>query len=466
MREAIIKNKQLKTTCSAWTRVALMLLGTAVGICALGQKAEAKLMSLSAFSLDNGLQVAVVENDKAPVVLQQVLYKTGSLYDPKGKGGIAHLLEHMMFRGTDKLPGKMFDNLTQKYGADANAYTTYDETGYYEFSDISKLELMMAMEAERMARLKMGETDFVTERGVVLQERKQRFESNPVPLFYETLNRVLWQDHPFASSVGGSEAEILSLSLNDAHDFYQAYYRPDNAILILAGNISPEEARDLAQKYYGDITKPQDAFVRPKFEEPKNIDTDMVVKLNGVQKPRFVQYIRLSGEALSKKDVEALGLLTTFLTGDDTSYVSEKLVYQDKKLLGVDVGFSYCFNVGGVASFYAVPAPEWVKNKKPEKQLAEIKELLLKTIDDGINALTEADLDKIKNRVFSEAVYMQENPQDAGRFVGNMLINGYTPEEIMRYDERILAITLEDVREAWNKVQKSEARVAGYLIGQ
>ena len=175
-------------------------------------------MSLSAFSLDNGLQVAVVENDKAPVILQQVLYKTGSLYDPKGKGGIAHLLEHMMFRGTDKLPGKMFDNLTQKYGADANAYTTYDETGYYEFSDISKLELMMAMEAERMARLKMGETDFVTERGVVLQERKQRFESNPVPLFYETLNRVLWQDHPFylCREDGGLRAQLYLPSDLDA----------------------------------------------------------------------------------------------------------------------------------------------------------------------------------------------------------------------------------------------------------
>ena len=448
------------------SRLALLLLGTVMVVATDVRYAQAKLMNLSAFQLDNGLQVAVVENHKAPVVLQQVLYKTGSLYDPKGKGGIAHLLEHMMFRGTDKLPGKMFDNLTQKYGAQSNAYTTYDETGYYEFSDISKLELMMALEAERMAHLKMDEADFLKERGVVLQERKQRFESNPVPLFYESLNKVLWQDHPFASSVGGSEPEILSLTQQDATDFYQAYYRPDNAILILAGNITKDEARILAKKYYGSVENPERSVTSPLFVEPKNIDTDMVVKLDGVQKPRFVQYIRLDGKALSKKDIEALSLLTTFLTGDDTSYVYDKLIYRDKKLLGVDVGFSYCFNVGGTVTFYAIPASEWLYDETPETQLAEIKKLLFKTIDDGVNSLTQEDLDKIKNRMLSDAVYMQENPQSAGRFVGSMLINNYTPEEIMNYDERILAITLDDVLSAWRKVKKSEAKVAGFLVGK
>lgn len=445
------------------SRWSLLLLG----VTALwSANAQAKLMNLSSFQLDNGLQVAVVENHKAPVVLQQVLYKTGSLYDPKGKGGIAHLLEHMMFRGTNKLPGKMFDNLTQKYGAQSNAYTTYDETGYYEFSDISKLELMMALEAERMAHLKMNEADFLKERGVVLQERKQRFESNPVPLFYENLNKVLWQDHPFASSVGGSEPEILSLTQQDATDFYQAYYRPDNAILILAGNITKEEAQVLAKKYYGSVENPERSLARPAFVEPKNIDADMVVKLDGVQKPRFVQYVRLDGQALSKKDIEALSLLATFLTGDDTSYVYDKLIYRDKKLLGVDVGFSYCFNIGGTVSFYAIPAPEWLKDETPEKQLAEIKKVLWQTVDDGVKALTQEDLDKVKNRAFSDAVYVQEDPQASGRFVGSMLINNYAPDEIMNYDERIMAITLDDVLEAWNKVRKSEARVAGYLVGK
>lgn len=448
------------------SRFTLVAVGAAMMLTIVARNAQAKLMNLSAFTLDNGLQVVVVENHKAPVVLQQVLYKTGSLYDPKGKGGIAHLLEHMMFRGTDKLPGKMFDNLTQKYGAQSNAYTTYDETGYYEFSDISKLELMMALEAERMAHLKMSDADFLKERGVVLQERKQRFESNPVPLFYETLNKILWQDHPFASSVGGSEPEISGLNIQDATDFYHAYYRPDNAILILAGNITKDEARVLAKKYYASVQNPERPFNRPVFVDPKNIDADMVVKLDGVQKPRFVQYIRLDGQLLSKKDIEALSLLTTFLTGDDTSYVYDKLVYRDKKLLGVEVGFSYCFGVGGTVSFYAVPASEWLKDETPEKQLAEIKELLFQTVDEGGETLTQEDLDKIKNRMLSNAVYMQENPQSAGRFVGSMLINDYTPEEIMNYDERIMAITLNDVVEAWNKVKKSKAKVAGYLIGQ
>lgn len=428
--------------------------------------ATAKLMNLSYFTLDNGLQVAVVENHKAPVVLQQVLYKTGSLYDPIGKGGLAHLLEHMMFRGTDKLPGKMFDNLTQKYGAQSNAYTTFDETGYYEFSDISKLELMMALEAERMTSLNMKNDDFIKERQVVFQERQQRFESNPVPLFYENLNKILWQNHPLANSVGGTDGEILNLTRQDALNFYQTYYRPDNAILILAGNIKPDEARDLTEKYFGKLSKAQQKLKHPKFDAPKKIDADVLTKLDGVQKPRFVQYIRLDADTLSKKDVLALSVLVTFLTGDDTSYVYDKLVYQDKKLLGVDVGFSYFFNIGGTFSFYAVPAPEWMAQIGPNKQLFEIKSLILKTVEDGVKSLSEEDLNKIKNKVLSDAVYMQENPQSAGRFVGNMLLNGYTPQEIMDYDESVLNVTLDDVLNAWRKVMASEARVAGYLMGK
>ena len=179
-----------------------LLLGCA--LCWRAGTAEAKLMNLSHFTLGNGLEVAVVENHKAPIVLQMLYYKTGSVNDPKGKGGIAHLLEHMMFRGTKRLPDQTFNRLTEEHGAVSNAYTTYNETGYYEFSDIAKLELMMAMEAERMSGLEMDEAAFAKERDVVLQERRQRFETNPVPLFYETLNKILWQGHPLANPVSGS----------------------------------------------------------------------------------------------------------------------------------------------------------------------------------------------------------------------------------------------------------------------
>lgn len=197
-----------------------LLLGCA--LCWRAGTAEAKLMNLSHFTLGNGLEVAVVENHKAPIVLQMLYYKTGSVNDPKGKGGIAHLLEHMMFRGTKRLPDQAFNRLTEEHGAVSNAYTTYNETGYYEFSDIAKLELMMAMEAERMSGLEMDEAAFAKERDVVLQERRQRFETNPVPLFYETLNKILWQGHPLANPVSGSPEEIKALSVADARDFTAA----------------------------------------------------------------------------------------------------------------------------------------------------------------------------------------------------------------------------------------------------
>lgn len=419
--------------------------------------AEAKLMSLSHFELDNGLRVAVVENHKAPVVLQMLYYKTGSVNDPKGKGGIAHLLEHMMFRGTKKVPDKMFNQLMDEHGVENNAYTTYNETAYYELSDIAKLELIMALEADRMRGLEVGEEAFAAERDIVLQERMQRYENSPVPLFYETVNKILWQGHPLANPVSGSAEEITGLAVADAKAFYDRWYKPNNALLVLSGDITAKEAEVLVKKYYGGIEAGEEV-AEVSFAGGREAKSLFAMKLKGVEQPRFAKAYRLERGNFSNVEVLALELLMEYLAGDDTAYLYDKLVYGDKKLLSVGANISYDKSLGGAVMFYAVPASD-------DMGAEEIASLLKQTVGEGVKQLTIEKLDKIKNKVLSGTVYMQENPESAARFVGDMLLLGYSADEIMAYDEAIKNVRLDEVLAVWKKAKAVEIQLDAYLTG-
>ncbi len=419
--------------------------------------AKAKILDLDYFVLDNGLEVAVIENNKAPIALQMLYYKTGSVNDPKSKGGIAHLLEHMMFRGTKHTPKQMFNELTKEYGAENNAFTTYDITAYHQLVDISKLELMLALEAERMQNLNLDSADFLTERDVVLEERMQRFETNPVPQFYEMINKLLWQDNPYANPVSGSIEDIKSLQLEDAQEFYNKYYTPNNALLILAGNLTTKEAKIIANKHYGNIPSGQ-KLETPKQDKPKNIDIKIESFNERVQTPRYVQYIRLD-DTFSKKEILALSFFSLYLTGDDTSYLYDKLIYQDKSLLSVYVSVDYDDNYGGKIGIYASPIDD-------AQTLDEISKLIALGYTSGFENINNDDIQRIKNESLSSTLYIQENPESAANFVGNLLLAGYTQEEIINYDNIIADITLDDVKNVWQKVLQQKSKVIGVLRGK
>ena len=418
---------------------------------------DAKIMDIGYFELDNGLKVAVVENHKAPVGLQMLFYKVGSVNDPKGKGGIAHLLEHMMFRGTKKLKDKEFNRITEEFGANNNAFTTYGLTGYHEFTDISKLEVMLALEADRMRGLKIDEKAFLTERDVVLQERKQRFETNPVTLFYENMNKMLWQEHPLANAVSGSADEIVNLSVDDANDFYNRYYYPNNALLVLSGDITIDEAKLLANKYYGKIKKGDEVapLVLPKARE---IKSNVISRIKGVNQPRFVSYYRIDAGELSKKEDLALDVLAEYLTGDDTAYLYDKIVYKDKSLLGISVSSSYDNNLGGKVSISAIPLDD-------KQSIEDIEKIFTKALGEALAKLDEKELNKIKNSTLNDMIYMQENAESSANFVGGLLLSGYSVDEIENFDDLILSITIDDLLNAWEKIKVSKVKVNGYVGG-
>lgn len=427
-------------------------------LCFITYKAEAKFVDVNSFELDNGLQVFVIENHRAPIIESRVFYKVGSLNDGIGKGGIAHLLEHMMFRGTKKVGNDEFNHIIEENGINNNAYTTLDHTTYYGFMGIDKLELMLALEADRMSNLNMKDEDFLKERDVVLQERKQRFESNPSILFYENIDDLLWQGGRLGNPVSGREKEIVNLTKDDAYKFYKKYYKINNAILVLAGDITLEQAKEIVKKHFGNI----EAKVFNKIEDNENlkkVDAKLEMRLEGVKEPRYIKYIRLDKGFLSKKEVLALGILEEYLTGDDSSIMYEKLVYKDKKFLSVGVSSSYYPEYGGQVGISVV-----MTDKKID--VDEIGRIIDEALDFGMNSLSEEKLEEIKNQYLSEAIYLADDIRSVAGFVGVMAINGYDVNEMKNYDMMINDINVNDVKDVYNKIFNNKLScVVGLLEG-
>jgi zinc protease len=316
---------------------------------------------------------------------------------------------------------------------------------------------MMALEADRMRGLKIDNEAFITERDVVLQERKQRFETNPVTLFFENMNKLLWQEHPLANSVSGSAEEIVNLSVDDANDFYNRFYYPNNALLVLSGDITVAEAKILADKYYGRIKKGAEveALVLPKARE---IKSNVVSKIKGVTQPRFVSYYRLDVGDLSKKEDLALDMLTEYLTGDDTAFLYDKIVYKDESLLSVGVSASFDNNLGGKVSIYAIPVDG-------KQSIEGIEKIINDGIDEALVKLDEAELNKIKNANLSSMIYLQENPETSANFVGGLLLSGYSVDEIENFDELIKSVSVDDLLNVWEKIKRAKVKVNGYVGG-
>ena len=260
----------------------------ALGLWLSAWPATAELFKTDEFTLDNGLQVVVIENHKAPLIKHMVWYKVGSVDEIRGKGGIAHLLEHLMFRGTKLLKNSGFNDVADELGAEHNAFTSFDVTVYHQLVDISKLEALMAMEADRMQNLAFDEDAFIAEQKIVYQERQQVIENNPAAAFNERFNLLLWGNLAYGQPITGQNAEIMALTYNDARDFYERFYAPNNAILILSGDIDSKTAKILAQKYYGSIPAKTVERVAAALNEDK-FQTSLTMALPDIQAVKIVQ---------------------------------------------------------------------------------------------------------------------------------------------------------------------------------
>jgi zinc protease len=438
--------------------VALSVLILALTMTAAGpQQAEAALFNPETFTLDNGMQVVVVTDRRAPVVSHHVWYKVGSADSPLGKSGLPHFLEHLMFKGTKNLAPGEFSEIIARNGGNENAFTGPDYTGYYQNIARDRLELVMEMEADRMTNLVLDDAAVLPERDVVLEERSQRVDNDPGSRLAEQLNAVQFLHHPYRLPVIGWRHEIESYTREDALDFYNTWYAPNNAVLIVAGDIDAEELRPLAERYYGSIPR-RDVPERVRVQEPPQQAARTVELVDPrVRQPSWSRSWLAPGyTAGATEHAYPLQVLADVLGGTSTSRLYRSLVIEQK--LAASAGAYYRGSSLDDATFriYVSPRPGVSLDQIEAAVDAELARLAEEPITDG-------EVARSTNRLVAEAVYARDSLSSAVRSFGVALATGRTVEDVEAWPERIAVVTATEVNAAAAHLFRPELSVTGRL---
>ena len=432
-------------------------IGLSVGLL-ISAPVSAGLFNPDVFSLDNGLQVVVLEDHRAPVVTQMIWYKVGAADEPVGKSGIAHFLEHLMFKGTKEAPGKTFSQTVAASGGRENAFTAHDFTGYFQTLAASNLEQVMKLEADRMTNLTLSEKDIVSERNVVMEERRSRTENKPASLLREQTSAAQFLTTPYRIPVVGWAHEIQQLNREDAFAFYRQYYAPNNAILVIAGDVTTATVKELAQKYYGAIPRGV-VTARNWPKEPPQLSARRVeLRDERVRQPSWSRTYLAPGAFDEKKELaEPLDLLAQILGGGTTSRLYQTLVVEQK--IAASAGSWFSGGSVGPARFglYARPVPGGELAMVEKSVDAELK----KIISDGV---TDAELDRAKAGMLALATYARDSVTRKARIFGRALVIGETVEAVETWPQRVEAVTREQVQEAAREVLDLRRSVTGLLL--
>ncbi|MCA1908048.1 MAG: insulinase family protein [Magnetospirillum sp.] len=410
-------------------------------------------------TLDNGLQVVVVENHRAPIVSHMVWYRVGAADENPGKSGIAHFLEHLMFKGTSEVPPGEFSKIVAKNGGRDNAFTSSDYTAYFQNIAADRLELVMKMEADRMRNLTLAESDVTSELEVVKEERRSRTDNDPAALLHERLEAALYLNHPYRRPIIGWPDEIAGLTRADALAFYKRWYAPNNAILVVAGAVDPAKVIDLAERYYGPL-KPEDIPARIRAEEPPQVGARQVtLRDSRVKQPSWTRLYQAPSyhSAADKTQPLALDVLSEVLSGGATSRLYKSLVVDQG--LAASAGASYDGGALDATSFafYASPRPGVAMEKLQAAMEAEIARIK----KDGIS---EDEVRRAKTRLKAEVVYARDSLHTAAQVLGQALTTGQTVADVEDWPNRINAITALQVNAAARAVLNDDASVTGLLL--
>jgi zinc protease len=413
---------------------------------------------VSSFTLGNGLEVVVIPDRRVPVVTHMVWYRNGSADDPLGQSGIAHFLEHLMFKGTEKHPAGEFSKVVSGLGGQENAFTSYDYTAYFQRVAREHLGTMMAFEADRMTNLLIEESVVAPERDVVLEERRMRVETDPAAQLSEAMAASLFVHHPYGIPIIGWMHEIEGLNREHALAYYRRFYTPENAILVVAGDVTPEEVRRLADGTYGLIAAHGERPERTRPREPDPIAARHITVADPkVEQPTLQRlYLVPSCRNATNRDCYSLELLAEVIGGGPTSFLYRKLVLE--RGIAVNAGAWYMSSAMEDTRFcvYAVPA-QGVSLRDLEKAVDEV----LGTIPD--EALDADAIERAKTRLVAETIYSTDSQSSLARIYGSALAIGETIEEVRRWPaeiESVLEADLASVAERYLVLRRS---VTGYL---
>ena len=434
------------------------LFAIAFGVLVLARgPADAGLFDPKTFVLDNGLQVVLIEDHRAPVVTQMIWYRAGSADEPLGKSGIAHFLEHLMFKGTRDVPAGEFSEIVTRNGGRENAFTSYDYTGYFQTVAADRLEAVMRLEADRMTNLTLTEEQVIAERKVILEERSSRVDNTPTGLFFEQMNAAQYLTYPYRIPVIGWENEIRKLSLDDALDWYRTYYTPNNAILIVAGDVTLDVLRPLAEKYYGVI--PQRAQpVRNRPQEPAQLAARRLEMFHAqvTQDTWRRSYLAPSYLWGETQHALPLQLLAQVLGGRSTSRLYRDMVIEGQ--IAVQASAFYSATDVGPSQFFLFAVPR--RDTTLDDIEARMEALIADVVENGI---TQDELDRTKRFLLAQAIYARDNVQGAARIFGEALTNGRSVDDVESWPDRINAVTLDEVNAAARYVFDKSRSVTGIL---
>jgi len=423
-----------------------------------GHASRAGEVPVHSFELDNGLRAVVIEDHRAPVVTHMVWYRVGGIDEKPGKSGLAHFLEHLMFKGTKTVPPGELSKIVARNGGRDNAFTSQDYTAYFQTIAADRLGLVMKLEADRMANLNLTPQTVGPELAVVIEERRMRIDNNPAALLSEQMTAAQYLALHYRVPLIGWPDELRRLTTDDAIAWYKGHYAPNNAILVVAGDVTPDQVRTLAEKYYGPVPR-RELPVRWWEPEPKQIAARRVVlKDPRARQPQWRRsYLAPALNTPQRKHIYALDLLAEILGGGPTSRLYRALVVTEKLASSASASYDETSLDWTTFGLYATP--------RPGGDVGAVE----KAADAVIAAFLEAgptaqELVRAKRSLSAAAIYSRDSSFGMAQIFGSTLASGGTIADVTEWPARIEAVTAEQVLAAARAVLRPARSVTGILL--
>jgi zinc protease len=414
---------------------------------------------VASFTLTNGLELVVIPDHRAPVVTHMIWYRVGAADETPGKSGLAHFLEHLMFKGTAKHPAGQFSKVVSRAGGRENAFTSYDYTGYYQRVPSEQLKTVMEFEADRMTGLQLTDQVVLPEREVILEEQNQRVRNSPRAQLGEQIDAALFLNSPYGRPVIGWRHEMEQLTRDDAIGFYRRFYGPNDAIVVIAGDVDPQVALKLAQETYGKIKRRAAILPRHRPQEPPPVAVRSLIFADPRVEQPIVQrsYLVPSFNTAKRGQSEALEVLAHILGNGNNSRLYRNLVVD--KHIAVSAGTWYesaALDMSKLVLYGAV---------SPGTTLPQLEAAIDAVIADIVsNGVTSEELERSKTRLIADAVYAHDSQASMARWYGEALTTGWTVADVEHWPDRIRAVTAEQVQDAARQWLEKRRSVTGYLI--
>lgn len=397
--------------------------------------------AIQKFTLSNGLKVIVKEDHRAPVAVSMIWYNVGSSDEPAGINGVSHFLEHMMFKGTPTHPQGVFSKTIASIGGQENAFTNYDYTAYFEKISAHDLPIALELEADRMRNTVFKEEEFIREMKVVQEERRLRTDDNPQALAFERYYATSHLAYPYQHPVIGWMSDLQQMTMDDAKTWYDNFYAPNNATLVVVGDVNPSKVKDLAQMYFGQIqAKP--VFVRKKQPEPPALGPKSVDVYAAAKLPMLIFGYTVPSIMTASTPWEpyALELVSSILDADNSSRLAKNIIRGSKIAVTTDIYFDPFTRYEGQFMFFGVPTRD--------HQLSEVKSAIIKEINKlKMDLISEQELKRVKTQLFAQKTFDKDSIYGQAMELGMLETIGIGAEEAERHMEKIDAITPAQIQE-------------------